>query len=256
MDILTESDLRSGKGKRKDNKVCVKAGTFITPLAKEYMRDNGIELEFSDSHKSDGKGSFGKGVMSYTPIAKSGDHRFIDYETGEGYAEKPEHMTHLRGNLLVVKNHPRILFRGKLDSLEALIMQTQITVLDKGYKNIAEDLEDVMTFVQTLLGCEVKDEPVPEFKLLGMDSQRLRYVSHHIYEEFGIQHSVPHYSMGRVCAELNYLRTFIRETELSAVEAFTVDGEMKRSDIVEALNRLSSCVYIIFCKVASENKKG
>ena len=62
--------------------------------------------------------------------------------------------------------------------------------------------------------------------------------------------------MGRVCAELNYLRTFIRETELSAVEAFTVDGEMKRSDIVEALNRLSSCVYIIFCKVASENKKG
>ena len=31
MDILTESDLRSGKVKRKDNKVCVKAGTFITP---------------------------------------------------------------------------------------------------------------------------------------------------------------------------------------------------------------------------------
>ena len=60
MDILTESDLRSGKVKRKDNKVCVKTGTFITPLAKEYMRDNGIELEFSDSHKSDGKGSFGR----------------------------------------------------------------------------------------------------------------------------------------------------------------------------------------------------
>lgn len=248
MDILTEADLRSGKVKRKDNKVCVKTGTFITPLAKEYMRDNCIELEFSDSHKSDGKGSFGKGVMSYTPIAKSGDHRFIDYETGEGYAEKPEHMTHLRGNLLVVKNHPRILFRGKLDSLEALIMQTQITVLDKGYKNIAEDLEDVMTFVQTLLGCEVKDEPMPDISLLGMNSERLRYASHHLTEVFGIQHSVPDYTMGAVCVALNSLRTFVRETELAAVTAFMRDNEMTRPDIVEALNRLSSCVYIIFCK--------
>ncbi len=247
MEILTEADLRSGKVSCKDGKITVEEGTFITPLAKEYIRDRGIEVVFRNSGGSGG--SFGKGVMSYTPIPKTGSSRFVDYETGKGYSEKPEHMTHLRENILVPKNHPRILLRGKFDSLEALIMQTQIIALDEGYKNIAGELDEVMGFVQILLACEVKDEPVPEIKIFGMNSQRLRYVSHHLTEEFGIQHSVPHYSMGKVCVALNSLRTFIRETELSAVNAFTADdGKIERNDIVEALNRLSSCVYIVFCK--------
>lgn len=245
MDILTEADLRSGRVASESGKITVDKGTFITPLAKEYIRDNHIELVYAVKSKSGG--SFGKGVMSYTPIPKSGDARYVDYVTGEHYAEKPEHMTHLYGNVLVVKNHPRILLRGKFDSLEALIMQTQITSCEEGYQNIADELEEVMDFVQMLLACEVKNEPVPDIKIFGMNSQRLRYVSHHLTEEFGIQHSVPHYSMGKVCAALNILRTFIRETELYAVSAFADEGN-SRNDIVEALNRLSSCVYIIFCK--------
>ncbi len=244
MDILTEADLRSLLNP--DGKIKVKNGTFITPLAAEYIKDHCLELVYENDNKQ--KGSFGKGVMSYTPIPESGDARYVDYETGKGYSEKPEQMTHLIGNILVSKNHPRILFRGKLDSLEALIMQTQITALDEGYENIACELDEVMNFVQVLLACEVKDEPVPEIKIFGMNSQRLRYVSHHLTEEFGIQHSVPHYTMGKVCVALNSLRTFIRETELSAVNAFTVDGKTSRTDIIESLNRLSSCVYIIFCK--------
>lgn len=246
MEILTEADLRCGKFKLNDNKVHVKKGTFITPLAKEYIKSNSLELVFDDFSAIGG--SFGKGVMSYTPIKKSGSRRFVDFETGEGYADKPEHMTHLRENILVSKDHPRILLRGKFDSLEALIMQTQVTVENAGYGNIARELDDVMNFVQILLACEVKEEPVPEIKLLGMNSQRLRYVSHHLTEEFGLEHSVPHYSMGEICVALNYVRAFIRETELIAVKAFTQDGKVTRPDIVEALNRLSSCVYIMFCK--------
>ena len=45
--------------------------------------------------------------------------RYIDAVTGEALAEKPEHMTQLCGNRLVSKTHPRIVFRGKLDSLIA-----------------------------------------------------------------------------------------------------------------------------------------
>ncbi len=246
MEILTEADLRSGKYRLSDNKVCVKEGTFITPLAKEYIKSNSLELCFDNASVSGG--SFGKGVMSYTPIKKSGSRRFVDFVTGEGYSEKPEHMTHLRENLLVPKDHPRILLRGKFDSLEALIMQIQVAVTKEGYSVIADELDEIMSFVQILLACEVKDEPVPEIKLLGMNSQRLRYVSHHLKEEFGIDHSVPHYTMGEVCVMLNTLRTFIRETELMAVTAFTQNDKVIRTDIVEALNRLSSCVYIMFCK--------
>ena len=36
--------------------------------------------------------------------------------------EKPEHMTHLDGDTLVPKTHPRIAFRGEMDTLEAEIM--------------------------------------------------------------------------------------------------------------------------------------
>ncbi len=246
MDILTEADLRCGKIKAENSLIKVKSGTFVTPLAKEYMNDRNLSLEFYDS--SDSGGSFGKGVMSYSKIPQTGSRRFFDFETGESFSEKPEYMTHLRDNLLVSKDNPRILLRGKFDSLQALIISSQIIAKNNGYENIAEDLDEVLSFVQILLACEVKEQPVPEIKLLGMNSQRLRYVSHHIKEELGVEHSVPHYSMGEVCATLNQVRTLIREAELLAVRAFSYDGKQERNDIVEALNRLSSCVYIIFCK--------
>lgn len=249
MGILTEADLRSGGVKREGSKIFVDEGTFVTELAKEYISTHALELIYKSGSNSGG--SFGKGVMSYTPIASSGADRFVDYNTGKTYAQKPEHMTHLRANLLVPKNDSRILFRGKLDSLEALIMQTQIVAEECGYKAVAEELDEVMSFVQIILACEVKDEPLPEIKILGMDSTELRYASHHLTEVFGIQHSVPHYSMGKLCVALNTLRTFIRETELAAAAAFTEGTEVKRSDIIEALNRLSSLVYIIFCKKVS-----
>ena len=36
--------------------------------------------------------------------------------------EKPEDMTHLHGDVLVSKTHPRIKFRGAIDSLEAALL--------------------------------------------------------------------------------------------------------------------------------------
>ena len=250
--ILTEAELRSGTVKREGNKIFVSPDTFITELAHEYIRTHALELVKTNAiPSSHSGGSFGKGVMSYSPIASSGTNRYVDYYTGKGYSEKPEHMTHLRANLLVPKTDARIIFRGKLDSLEALIMQTQITAEECGYTQIAQELDEVMRFVQHILAAEVKDEPLPEIKIFGMDSAALRYASHHLKEVFGIEHSVPHYSMGKICVALNTLRAAVRETELAAAAAFTNGTEVSRTDIIEALNRLSSCVYIIFCKKVS-----
>ena len=249
--ILTEAELRSGTVKREGNKVFVSPDTFVTELAREYITTHALELVKTNTvaPPSHSGGSFGKGVMSYTPIASKGADRFIDYRTGKGYAEKPEHMTHLRGNLLVPKNDARILFRGKLDSLEALIMQTQITAEECGYAVIAKELDEVMEFVQQILAHEVKDEPLPDITIFGMDA--LRYASHHLKEVFGIDHSVPHYSIAKICVALNTPPTLIRETELAAAAAFTEGTTVTRPDIIEALNRLSSCVYIMFCKKVS-----
>ena len=55
--------------------------------------------------------------------AKIETHRLL----GGGYVtEKPEHMTHLHGDVLVSKTHPRIAFRGAMDQLEAELILCQL----------------------------------------------------------------------------------------------------------------------------------
>ncbi|MCD8499300.1 MAG: ATP-binding protein, partial [Clostridiales bacterium] len=69
--------------------------------------------------------------------------RFVDFETGSFYLEKPEHMTHLHGNVLVPKNHPRIVFRGKLDSLQAQIVLAQAILAETAPKESPRLIEDL-----------------------------------------------------------------------------------------------------------------
>ena len=53
--------------------------------------------------------------------------------------------------------------------------------------------------------------------------------------------------MGESVLTLNLLRAQVREAEISAAKAFNEE----RTDIIEALNRLSSAVYILECKTIS-----
>ena len=138
----------------------------------------------------------------------------------------------------------------------ANIMQTQQVALQNGDEGIAQDLDEILSYARSMLAAEVKDETLTDLQLLGMDSHTLRYTSHHIKEVFGIPHPVPHYTMGPVVTSLNYLRTQVRETELWAARAFTEKGVQRRKDIIEGLNRMSSCVYIILCRKLSGHYKG
>ena len=56
--------------------------------------------------------------------------------------------------------------------------------------------------------------------------------------------------MGETALELNCLRTQVREAELAAAAAF---GE-GREDILRCLNRLSSAVYILFCRLVAARR--
>ena len=49
--------------------------------------------------------------------------QYYDYITGGVYEKKPEYMTQIFGDHLVVKNHKRIVLRGKFDSLQAEIIR-------------------------------------------------------------------------------------------------------------------------------------
>jgi ethanolamine utilization cobalamin adenosyltransferase len=76
---------------------------------------------------------------------------------GGGYTEeKPEHMTHLNGDILVPKTHPRIAFRGAVDTLEAELLLTMEAVPE----DIRKDLRQILELSRLLIRCEVLEQPL------------------------------------------------------------------------------------------------
>lgn len=51
--------------------------------------------------------------------------RFYGYRTHTPYGQKPEAMTHIEGNKLVMKDDPVIQYRGKLDTAQAQVVFVQ-----------------------------------------------------------------------------------------------------------------------------------
>ncbi len=170
-------------------------------------------------------------------------------EISGGKQKKPEHMTHLRGETLVCKDHPRIIFRGKIDSLESEIILVQTKAKAHALRQLDLDLEEIIKTIRHLLRCEVSGENVGEIVLQGLDETAMREHSHHPSQYYGRKHFLPTAEHGEIVASLNRLRTATRETELAAYKAFqTEQGEVSRVDIIRTLNRLSSLFWIMMFK--------
>ena len=162
--------------------------------------------------------------------------------------EKPEHMTHLKGNILVRKDHPRIAFRGMIDALEGEIMLAQQA--SREYPALVKELGEALDLVRRLIRCDVLDEPVGELRLCGYDAGQLREYSHYPDKYLGQPHFLPAYTDGPALLAVNKVRTLVRQTELSAYAAFKdVEGNVTRGDIILALNRLSSLMWIMMIKL-------
>ncbi len=159
-----------------------------------------------------------------------------------GYTEeKPEHMTHLNGEVLVPKTHPRIRFRGKMDTLEAELILCQLV---PGAPEGA--LGEILDLSRKILRCDVLEEPLRQDTLCGLTQAEQRERSHMPQDYYGQPHFMPQASDGPVIAGLNRARCFAREAELAAVEAFSDrEGNLLREDIPKALNRMSSMLYLL-----------
>ena len=165
---------------------------------------------------------------------------------GGGYSEeKPEHMTHLDGTTLVPKTHPRIAFRGAMDTLEAELL---LCCLQTG----EERLREVLDQARFLLRCDVLGEPVPEKPLCGLTPEQLRSRSHRPQDFYGQPHFMPAVSDGQTVLLLNRVRCAVRNAELAAARAFCDrDGIPTRPDILQALNRMSSFLYLLMIEQKS-----
>ena len=232
MELLTREDVRRMSDNGTRGPVVVNKDQKLTPGARDWLAAHKIQAVFPQ----------GRDDPAAPAAAK--------YRTlfGATLNEKPEHMTHLKGNILVRKDHPRIAFRGMIDALEGEIMLAQQA--SQAYPALVKELEEALALVRRLIRCDVLDEPVGELRLCGYDTGQLREYSHYPDKYLGQPHFLPAYTDGPVLLTVNKVRTLVRQTELSAYAAFKdVEGNVTRGDIILALNRLSSLMWIMMIKL-------
>ena len=168
--------------------------------------------------------------------------------SGGTVAEKPEHMTHLQGDILVPKTHPRIRFRGAVDMLEA-----QLLLCQQAVPRLQGQLQEILDLARRLIRCDVLEEPVGAYTLCGLDEQAQRQRSHFPQDYYGIPHFMPSCQDKGEVLELNRVRCLARQTELAAADAFCDrEGQPTRPDILRALNRMSSMLYILMLQLKAE----
>ena len=166
--------------------------------------------------------------------------------SGGTLSQKPEHMTHLNGQVLVPKTHPRIAFRGAIDMLEAQLLLCQ--------SGGGDQLQDALDLARELIRCDVLEEPVPEMLLGGLDQKALRERSHRPQDFYGQPHFMPSGQDSPILLQINLARTMARNAEILAVQAFSDrEGNPTRPDILQALNRLSSYLYIRMIEVKAKS---
>ena len=214
---MVRGNIRNREGKRV---FFLKKEDTLTPGARDFLLRERIEIREAREAKID----------TYYLLS------------GGQVQEKPEHMTHLYGDVLVHKNHPRIAFRGAIDCLEADLLLCQHMVEEPLRKQVGE----VLDLARQLIRYDVMEEPVPEKPLCGLSQQEIRQRSHFPQEHYGQPHFMPSFTDGMTILMLNRCRCSARRAELAAVSAFADrEGNPTRVDILQAMNRLSSMLYIL-----------
>jgi ethanolamine utilization cobalamin adenosyltransferase len=165
--------------------------------------------------------------------------------------EKPEHMTHLHGDVLVLKTHPRIRFRGAMDTLEAELLLAMV----EAQGQVRRQLQEVLEQARFLIRCEVMEEPVTDLPLCGMSPKELRERSHRPQDFYGQPHFMPSAEDGRLLLQVNRARCAARNAELAAMDAFLdQEGNPVRSHFLQVMNRMSSMLYLIMIQLKAEKK--
>lgn len=243
MRVFTEIELREKYKKCEFTTFHLPQATRLTPAAAQFLSERKIKIiATAEDAPSDAK-------TQEPPVKQAQNNQ-------EESTKKPEHMTHLRGKNLVAKNHPRIKFRGKVDTLEALLISIIVDVEKLGLADLAIDLREFLQYVAEMMRAEVKEETLHPLSIRSWSEKEIRELSHNPQKHFGIKHFMPKPEQGEVIARLNCLRTQCRELEVAALDAFYgSDGKVEREDILQAVNRFSSLVYVMMVGLMSGHYK-
>jgi ethanolamine utilization cobalamin adenosyltransferase len=166
---------------------------------------------------------------------------------------KPSGYTHLKDNLsLVPKGDPVIRFRGKLDLLQAYVIEAAVEARREGFADVAQDLGELLGYLRRLMSAEVMGTAMPELAMAGFTCEELHRVSHRTKQLLNVGWVLPDPSMGAAVSKLNLLRAFSREVELASLDAFDGRDHLtaeNREALQHGLNRLSNIIYVLVCKL-------
>ncbi len=223
--LYTEENVRHALRNREGKRVFyLGSRDTLTPSAKDFLRRENIAI---------------------LPASQAKPEQYLSPE-GQTFSEKPENYTHLRGNILVPKTHPVIAFRGAMDTLQAELLLAQLAASRGDFR---EKIGQVLTFARNIIRWDVMQEPVSQEPVCGLSMDQLRQHSHRPQDFYGQPHFMPEYTDGLAILQLNRARTAARAAELAAVRAFE-----DREDLVQAMNRMSSLIYILMIQLKAAQK--
>lgn len=251
MPVITEEKLRKLEKNGDLNNLKITSKDILTPSAREFLNNRKVEFikgeEFSKELEKD------KEEEKETEKS-SKEIKYRDYITGGMYEKKPEYMTQIFGNDLVVKNHKRIVLRGKFDSLQA----ETVRYWKKYEKNkkLEADFSQVYRFIRDLYISEIVDSEFQERDVLGYDIDTLKEITHNTHKYYKTGHLFEiNANYDETVIDINSLRALSRECEICAVDALYKEGKVEREDMLKALNRLSSIFYLMMLKANNREYK-
>ena len=112
-----------------------------------------------------------------------------------------------------------------------------------------------MDLAREIIRYDVLGEPANREKLCGLTESELRSHSHRPQDYYGQTHFMPEITDGETILRLNRCRCAARAAELAAARAFTDEnGNAQRTDILRAMNRMSSMLYILMIREKSKKQ--
>ena len=122
MPVITEEKLRKLEKDGVLDQLVIEEKDILTPSAREFLNKKRISYDRNREKKEEKEEKLEIQKKDDKKLAMEEakpKRQYRDYVTGAIYDKKPEFMTQIFGDNLVVKNHKRIILRGKFDTLQA-----------------------------------------------------------------------------------------------------------------------------------------
>ena len=254
--FITEDWLRASYSLSDGTEIRLPAGCRLTPAAHGLITDHHLVIKYYDeqgrlfvSEADEGIGTADQSG-TYQPALKHvhGLTSQQGYDVAacqlchQAVAKKPDTLTHLNAHTLVSKSDPRLAFRAKLDSCIATAVWLQLEVSS----NAQLWLADIRSVLGNIMRADALNETLNDFMIGGFDEDAIHKFSHNPIKYLEHDHVVPSSTDGRDSCLLNLLRAQVREVEVVAATIF-IDRDLvvSRPDLMQALNRLSSAIYVL-----------